>query len=185
MTNLMLNRQRVQLVLLSKESVVKVLGLNWNIHTDEFYFECDELYDYAVSLPLSKRSVLKVTAKIFDPIGILTPFTIGMKVLFQELSVTKHDWDGELQSEMLKKWKSFLSQLNHLGSIHIPRYFLFVPREIQLHAFSDASKLAYAAVVYVRTVYENGQIDVRLVASKSRVSPLKSQSIPRLELLGN
>ena len=81
--------------------------------------------------------------------------------------------------------ESFLSQLNHLGSIHIPRYFLFVPREIQLHAFSDASKLAYAAVVYVRTVYENGQIDVRLVASKSRVSPLKSQSIPRLELLGN
>ena len=169
----------------SKESVVKVLGLNWNIHTDEFYFECDELYDYAVSLPLSKRSVLKVTAKIFDPIGILTPFTIGMKVLFQELCVTKHDWDGELQSELLKKWKSFLSQLNHLGSIHIPRcYFLFVPREIQLYAFSDASKLAYAAVVYVRTVYENGQIDVRLVASKSRVSPLKSQSIPRLELLG-
>ena len=90
-----------------KESVVKVVGLNWNIHTDEFYFECDELYDYAVSLPLSKRSVLKVTAKIFDPIGISTPFTIGMKVLFQELSVTKHDWDGELQSEMLKKWNLF------------------------------------------------------------------------------
>ena len=57
-------------------------------------------------------------------------------------------------------------------------------KEIQYHAFSDASKLAYAAVVYVRTCYENGLIDVKLVASKSRVAPLKTQTIPRLELLG-
>jgi hypothetical protein len=49
--------------------------------------------------------VLKVTAKIFDPIGILTPFTIGMKILFQELCVQKHEWDGELQSNLLKAWK--------------------------------------------------------------------------------
>jgi hypothetical protein len=98
----------------TKDSAVKVLGLNWNTKSDEFYFEYDELYDYAINLPLSKRSVLKVTAKIFDPIGILTPFTIGMKILFQELCVQKHDWDGQLQSNLLNftiAWKSYLCQL--------------------------------------------------------------------------
>ena len=55
---------------------------------------------------------------------------------------------------------------------------------LQIHPFSDASKLAYAVVVYVRTCYENGLIDVRLAASKSRVAPLKTQTISRLELLG-
>ena len=169
----------------TKDSAVKVLGLNWNTKSDEFYFEYDELYDYAINLPLSKRSVLKVTAKIFDPIGILTPFTIGMKILFQELCVQKHEWDGELQSNLLKAWKSYLCQLKQLCDIKIPRcYFSSVPKEKQYHAFSDASKLAYAAVVYVRTCYENGLIDVKLVASKSRVAPLKTQTIPRLELLG-
>ena len=165
----------------SKESVVKVLGLNWNTLSDEFYFEYGELYDYAIKLPLSKRSVLKVTAKIFDPIGIL----IGMKILFQELCVKKLDWDGELHPDSHKVWKSYLSQIKHLSNIHIPRcYFSSLPSKIEFHAFSDASKLAYAAVVYVRTCYENGLIDVRLVASKSRVAPLKSQTIPCLELLG-
>ena len=55
---------------------------------------------------------------------------------------------------------------------------------MQLHGFSDASEKAYAAVVYMRSCYDNGTVDVKLVTSKSRVAPLSKQSIPRLELLG-
>ena len=58
------------------------------------------------------------------------------------------------------------------------------PLKIQLHGFSDASKRAYGAVVYIRSVYEDGHIDVRLISSKTKVAPIKQQSIPRLELLG-
>ena len=53
----------------------------------------------------------------------------------------------------------------------------------QLHRFSDASEQAIAAVA-LRTVYEAGDLDVRLIASKTKVAPLKKQSIPRLELMG-
>ena len=56
--------------------------------------------------------------------------------------------------------------------------------EVELHGFSDASQRAYAAVIYMRSRYSDGRVEVRLVASKSRVAPLKKQSIPRLELLG-
>ena len=56
--------------------------------------------------------------------------------------------------------------------------------KVELHGFSDASHRAYAAVVYMRSLYSDGRIDVRLVSSKSRVALLKKQSIPRLELLG-
>lgn len=45
--------------------VVKVLGLNWNTVSDELLFDFSSLHAYAMSLPLSKRSVLKVTANIF------------------------------------------------------------------------------------------------------------------------
>ena len=74
-----------------------------------------------------------------------------------------------------------------LSSVKIPRCY-YLPDETivmnQIHGFSDASERAYAAVVYLRSVYRSGNISVSLVASKTRVAPLKKQTIPRLELLG-
>ena len=39
-------------------------------------------------------------------------------------------------------------------------------------------------MVYIRNTYSDGRIEVKLVASKSRVAPIKAQTIARLELLG-
>lgn len=52
----------------------------------------------------------------------------------------------------------------------------------QIHGFSDASQYAYGACIYLRTVDVNNVVYVHLLTSKSRVAPLKSVSIPRLEL---
>jgi hypothetical protein len=60
------------------ESQVKVLGTRWNTETDELYFNFDDLLQYANTLPVTKRSVLKITAKVSDPLGLLSPFTITM-----------------------------------------------------------------------------------------------------------
>lgn len=66
-------------------TTVKVLGSVWKTATDRFTFDLAELSEQAKLLPTTKRSVLKISAKIFDPIGLLSPFTIQWKVLFQEL----------------------------------------------------------------------------------------------------
>lgn len=51
-----------------------------------------------------------------------------------------------------------------------------------LHGFCDASTKAYAAVVYL--VKETAtSITVSFVVAKTRVAPIQSQTIPRLELL--
>ena len=108
-----------------------------------------------------------------------------MKILFQELCLEKVDWDGEVQGDLLKYWTLLLEELRCLSSVRIPRcYFQSTPVKCELHGFCDASHRAYAAVIYIRAIYSDGRIGVRLVASKSRVAPLKKQSIPRLELLG-
>ena len=167
--------------------LTKVLGLPWDLDSDEFVFSLSTLATYARSLPTTKRTVLKVTAKIFDPMGFSSPFTVKMKVIFQELCTEKVDWDEELSGNLLSKWNAILSELDNLDNVRIPRCYnppTVEPIKVELHGFSDASQIAYAAVVYWRAVYEDGHVDVRLVASKTKVAPLKRQTIPRLELLG-
>ena len=78
---------------------VKILGTNWNVHRDELQCDTADLLTYAKSLPTTKRSVLKLSAKIFDPLGLLSPFTINMKVLFQILCSKGTDWDDPLDGE--------------------------------------------------------------------------------------
>lgn len=123
---------------------------------------------YASSLPLTKRSVLKVTARIYNPVGFLAPLTVEMKLLFQKLCIEKTNWNIELKGESLRKWKSFLQDLILIDCYHIPCcYFACQPVDIQLRGFSNASERAYAAVVYIRSTYSVGQVEVRLVTSKS------------------
>ena len=57
----------------------RILGLNWDTDSDEIYFEIERIIDLARKLPLTKRSVLKLLAKIFDPLGFLSVFTINLK----------------------------------------------------------------------------------------------------------
>ena len=71
-----------------------------------------------------------------------------------------------------------------LEDIRIPRFALRPnPIKTQLYAFTDASEKAYAAAVYIRCTDNNGST-VSLLASKTRVAPIKTktQSLPKLEL---
>jgi len=80
-----------------------------------------------------------------------------------------------------------VSELSCLNGIQVSRCYFIVGHQCsstQLHGFCDACDQAYTAVVYLRSVYSDGYIQTVLIASKTRVAPLKKQSIPHLELLG-
>lgn len=165
----------------------KVLGVNWDSDRDTLLFDLATIVAFAKSLPPTKRSVLKLAAKIFDPLGMLTVFTINLKMFFQQLCIDKFAWDVELKGQHRKTYDSFVSEIESLQGIFIPRSLFQGNKQVkkvEMHGFSDASERAYASVVYLRVEYESGELDIKFIASKSKVCPLKSQSIPRLELLG-
>ena len=56
--------------------------------------------------------------------------------------------------------------------------------KVSLHTFVDAYQASYGAVVYQRIEYEDHMLSVRLVAANTKVTPIQSVSIPRLELMG-
>ena len=132
--------------------------------------------------------MLRLSLKIFDPLRLLAPFTVKMKILFQELSSETSGWDDPLPNDLKVTWKPILIELISLHDVQIQRCYFQLstePSSIQLHGFSDASKAAFAAVLYLRSVYEDGHVELRLVASKGRDALVKRQSIFRLELLGD
>ena len=131
------------------DAPVKTLGIFWNTATEEISFDFTELIKSANKMQATKRSLLQLTAKLFDPLGLLSPFTITMKC--QCLCVEKVDWDVELQGNYERMWKDFVSGKD------IPRcYFTSTSALIciQIHAFSDASNKAHATAVYLRSEYK-------------------------------
>ena len=90
-------------------------------------------------------------------------------------------------SDPLKnKWEKLILQLPLLDDIAVTRNCFPASdngQVIEFHGFSDASTKAYAAAIYVRVVEEH-VIHTTLLRRKSRVAPVKTQTIPRLELLG-
>lgn len=98
----------------SDNANVKVLVSVWNTSTDQFTFDLVYFYKQAKNLPSTKRLPLKISAKIFDPIGLLSPFTIQWKILFPELCNERADWDEQLRDDHLKKWNSLICELQTL-----------------------------------------------------------------------
>ncbi|XP_071041864.1 uncharacterized protein [Parasteatoda tepidariorum] len=95
------------------------------------------------------------------------------------------EWDDHLPPHLENIWEKFKSNLHKLEEIEIPRYVLINNAvKYELHGFSDASEKAYAAVIYVRSINSNGDIQINLITSKSKVAPLKKLTLPRLELCG-
>ena len=167
--------------------VVRILGLSWDTEVDCFVFQFDDLISFVNSLPPTKRSLLKVSAKIFDPLGFLSPITIGAEILFQQVCISKIKWDQSLDGEALRKWNQLPKEFELLAKVKIPRCYVNRSEQhvtYELHGFSDACERAYAAVVYLRICYEGDSVEVSFVASKTRVAPMKKQSIPQLELMG-
>ncbi|GBM00440.1 hypothetical protein AVEN_179245-1 [Araneus ventricosus] len=101
----------------------------------------------------------------------------------QELWRLKLDWNDSLSIQLESQWKRFVTFLSTINTLNIPRYILLdYALKIELHGFADATEKAYGAAIYVRCLSNSGEISTNLLCSKSRIAPLKSITIPRLEL---
>lgn len=172
---------REKQVLINQEDTVKTLGMRWIPIEDCFIFKIDEVEELK---SFTKRTVLSDIAKLFDPIGYLGPVTVKAKVFMQQLWIKKLDWDEVLSHEDYQAWINYRNQLLKLNEIKIKRFNGRVPEAklIELHGFADASSYAYGACVYLKVVDNVENVSIRLLASKSRISSIKQQSIARMEL---
>ena len=159
------------------------LGCFWKPEDDVLCVKSGE-----ADVPASKRGVLRRVSMVFDPLGIVSPFTLRAKLLVQRLWTLKCDWDEPLTGGELAVWEQWLSELPQLQTIEIPRCFKAAVSsedtvcEVELHIFCDASENAFGAVAYLRQVTSEGAVSTAFVMSRTRLAPLKQLTIVRLEL---
>lgn len=165
------------------DSTIKVLGLTWS--------RSEDMFQYAVQLspmtgPETKRKIVSEIARLFDPLGWVAPSVILAKMFIQKLWLAGVSWDEPISNELINEWNTYRAEFAKFSEIQIPRWLgtRNDDRTVELHGFSDASRSAYAAVVYVRIVDSTNNVKTSLVAAKTRVAPVKQISIPRLELCG-
>ncbi|GFU23213.1 integrase catalytic domain-containing protein [Trichonephila clavipes] len=166
----------------------KVLGMAWQTLDDCLTLDTTGLLEFVSINENTKRFMLQTIGKIFDPLELLSPFTIRIKCLIQELWIKKITWDEVLPPKLKEKWLIWCKELPLLDNLRIPRLVLDSTNDevsdlIEIHIFCDASKLAYGAAAYVKVRKQN-EVLVNLITSKTRVAPLKTVTLPRLELLG-
>lgn len=140
----------------------------------------------------SKRDVLKSIASIYDPCGFAVPIILPAKLFFQKLWKIKTKWDDQLNDNLLIEWEHIASKFTYIQKCHIDRHFAQGIEndnemiEYELHCYTDSSKDAYAAVIYLRSSLHTNNM-ISFVIDKSRLVPIKEQNnlqIPKLELLG-
>ncbi|GAA54825.1 WDFY family member 4 [Clonorchis sinensis] len=134
--------------------------------------------------PVTKRGILSCAASLYDPLGYVAPLLLQPKQLLQELCRSKCGWDEEVNQTIQDAWKKWRNDIQIVESLVIPRCVKpkhFVIEHQSLHIFSDASEVGYGAVAYLRCESLQ-QVHCSLLMGKSRVAPIKSVTIPRLEL---
>lgn len=179
-----LNNESNKIYNISSENTSnKVLGLQWDSEKDIFSISLPNVNEKGC---FTKREVLSKIASMFDPIGFLGCVVVVAKITMQKIWLSKLDWDEKLSVELNTEWNNFFQKIPCLQNITISRnLFLNLPVEkIEIHSFCDASLKAYGSCLYLRVLYANKVVSCRLICSKSRVAPLKTVSLPRLELCG-
>ncbi|XP_041451719.1 uncharacterized protein LOC121405178 [Drosophila obscura] len=162
-------------------SIAKTLGIRWQASADEFFFSPPALNERK---SCTKRNVLSQIAQLFDPAGWLAPFVVQAKIFMQEIWLRELGWDDVLPNDLSQAWETFLKSFPAIQGIRIPRWLHVCPMaKVQIHGFCDASQRAYGAAIYVRVERPQG-IVCTLVTAKTRVAPVKTVSLPRLELCG-
>ena len=159
-------------------AIERALGVHWCIESDTLQFRI-----IVQDKPLSRRGILSTVSSVFDPLGLVAPFILmGKRILCRD----GVGWDDEVPDDLRPQWEKWRAELPILESLRIARCYkpqkFDVVKNVELHHFSDACQNGYGQCSYLRLVDDKNRIHCSLAMGKSRVTPLKPVTIPRLEL---
>lgn len=151
-----------------------VLGLHWDKQMDTLGVN---KLTWDLKSP-TRRTILSNLSRIWDPLGMMSPILVEAKTALQRLWDTQVGWDDPIDSPEWDNWVERFSRIEAAMDEKTHRHMKDEGESSHLHGFCDASPDAYGAAFWL---VSNGE--TRFVWAKTFVAPLKTTTIPRLELL--
>ena len=194
---------------LGDETVSKFLGYSWDPVSDcllpRLWFNIGKLdrgipteddltldnVEERVLKSFTKRDVLSVQGQFFDPLLILSPIIVKLRLFFGGVcsQTGPENWDSQLPLEKKKEFIIIFKEVLAASSFQFPRSC--IPKtginlerpEADIITFTDGSLDAYACAVYIRIETE-GEIHCNLLTSGVKTVGVRKLTAPRTELLG-
>lgn len=181
---------------------IGVLGYAWFTQEDEVKLETRDVYldkikrgklpepikgDYkdALKLTFTKRTLLRVCATVYDPLGIYTPVMATLKLDLHHIMTLQTDWDDDLPPSFLDTWAGNLKVVENLRNVRFRRAVIpvdAVSTVPELLVSCDASEKIAICVVHARYKLRNGGYSCQILTAKSKL--VDTSTIPRAELKG-
>ena len=173
------------------------LGIKYNAEGD--FLQLNPVTELAQVI--TKAEVMRIAAKVYDPnnlLGIITikarrltqlifqiPKPDGKDIPFKDNLEKFRESSPELIEEIIKGYYECGQELMEIDKVKIPRLLVKDKpiKDKMLLIFCDGSTIAYGAVGYLRTVYQDDTVTVRLIKAAKKCTPLRRQTIPRIELM--
>ena len=181
---------------------VGLLGMKWDTVKDVIMLNVGDLYlgkkkrgktptliqdDLAerLSEQFTRRVIVSKTSGVYDPLGLLVPFTARYKLHLSELSVYKLDWDDKIPEEHLARWVTNIEEMQTLGNYYFSRSIIppdAANLDISYVVSCDASQEICICTVHSRVLKRDGTYHVQILTAKSKV--VTKLTIPRAEMKG-
>ena len=160
-----------------------VLGLLWDLKADTISVNSKRITELIGKTPTTKRRLNSYVAQLYDPLGIVAPFTAKAKFFVRAAAEECKGWDTKLPSAIGEGVQQWTREFTRISQIRLPRWVGVNNCSHQmLVGFCDASIKALGACVYLVSTNESGTVS-HLIKANSRIKPPEINSIPRLELV--
>ena len=140
----------------SEHETSSIIGLEWIILKDILRACIGS--DRQIPEHVTQRTILSFVSSVFDPLGLLAPFTMRMRILLKSIWIQYGQrWDESVSNEERACFLAWATELTSMRQVKLNRhYFISLPGHMELHIFSDASLEAMAIVAYIRYQQKTG-----------------------------
>ncbi|XP_063711138.1 uncharacterized protein LOC134839491 [Symsagittifera roscoffensis] len=163
------NSKEIITAAINPETASHVLGLKWDHVTD--------------TLVMSRG--VSFVSSVFDTIGLVAPYTVHAQLLLKDIwRLSGQQSNDPVLNELCRRFTEWQSGLPVLGQLKISRcYYDFPIDEVELHMLGDSSLDVFCSVAFLRAQKDAySKCQLAFVFGKAKVAPMKTLSIPKLEL---
>ena len=166
---------------LEESKEIKVLRMLWNSEKSTISFQAKPRW----SGRYCKRDVISYANQYYDPLGLIVPVEVKMRIFLQNLWNQRYSWEQSfsISPELVQQWDMLRADCETVLTKSFPRSVC--NNEVaDIHVFCDASKYIYGAVVFIISTGK-GKNRAELVKAKAKIVGKdcpKINTIPKLEL---